>query len=135
MTFGGSSVTMRKSGIATTFDGLPRLRATTQYRPSIPLPIVIDVSAFLFGIARGKDQQCLCRSGAARLRGSAKAIDVWRLETKVEAPWPTLQRFPCVAVTTSTVQITTITTASCHSSSCLPPSATMLRIRVRPASC
>ena len=24
--------------------------------------------------------------GAARLRGSAKAIDVWRLETKVEVP-------------------------------------------------
>ena len=31
MTFAGSSVTMRKSSIATTFDGLPRLRATTQY--------------------------------------------------------------------------------------------------------
>ena len=29
MTFAGSSVTMRKRSIATTFDGLPRLRATT----------------------------------------------------------------------------------------------------------
>lgn len=24
--------------------------------------------------------------GAARLKGSAKALDIWRLETKVEAP-------------------------------------------------
>ena len=31
MTFAGSSVTMRKRSIATTFDGLPRLRATTKY--------------------------------------------------------------------------------------------------------
>ena len=25
--------------------------------------------------------------GAQRLRGSAKALDIWRMETKIEVPW------------------------------------------------
>ena len=34
----------------------------------------------------GRDKLLRFIEGAARLRGSAKAIDVWRLETKVEVP-------------------------------------------------